>query len=211
MRAVAEILLRAPRVPVELTTSPSGEHIRDYLLARRRGIRSHLWARSILRIPPPDAPILKGRRFRAARTNIRRAHREGISCRELPEAERLRVLRELSQPEWLLERTVDTWWVAETADGLAVGIALATVDRNWAMLNVLVAPQYAARYLLHTHLVLSLRELGVAYLTTRSTSALVLPAGLLYLQARLGYEIANLRVLPESPVTSPQPRPAFEL
>ncbi len=201
-RAALEVLLGAPRLSVELTTSPTGEHIRDYLLARRRGIRSHLYARSILRIPRAGAPMLKGRRFRAARTNITRAQLEGISCRELPVSERPRVLRELDESEWLLDRTLDSWWVAETAEGSAVGVAVATVDRNWAMLNVLVAPRYTARYLLHTHMVASLRDRGLSYLTTRSRSALALPAGFLYLQARLGYEIANLRVVPARPEAS---------
>ena len=84
--------------------------------------------------------------------------------------------------------------MAETADRSAEGVVLVTVDQKWAMLNILVAPLYTARYLLHTHMVLSLQASGVSFLTTRSPSALVLPPGLLYLQARLGYEIVNLRV-----------------
>jgi len=193
LRAAAEVLLAAPRLSVELTSSPSGELIRQYMLARRRGIRSHLRARSVLRVPPPETPMLSGRRFHAARSNVARARREGIACRELPEPERPGALRELGVLETMLRRKTDRWWVAEAAD-TTVGVALVTVDRSWAMLNVLDAPEYPARYLLHTHIVGSLRAAGVRYLTTRGPSALVMPEGLLYLQARLGYEVVNLRV-----------------
>ena len=92
-RAALEVVLGAPLLSVELTASPSGELIRDYLLARRRGVRTHLYAQTVLCIPPIGAEMLKGRRFRAARTNITRARREGITCRDLPESERPRVLR----------------------------------------------------------------------------------------------------------------------
>jgi hypothetical protein len=193
-RAALEVLLRAPRLEVELTSSPGGDLIRGYLLARRRGIRSHLRARSVLRIPPVGEPMLSGRRFHAARTNVARARREGITCRELPEAERPQVLGALNVLDSMLARTADRWWVAEAADRSPVGLALATVDRRWAMLNVLDAPRYPARYLLHTHVVAALRGDGVRYLMPRSPSALVLPEGLLYLQARLGYEVVNLSV-----------------
>jgi hypothetical protein len=144
--------------------------------------------------------MLEGRRFRAVRTNVTRARREGIVCRELPDSDRARVLRDVNQADTLLERAADCWWAAETEDRSAVGLALATVDRHWAMLNLLVAPRYTTRYLLHSHMVASLRASGVRYLTTRSPSALVLPSGLLYLQARLGYEIFNLRVTRGGPI-----------
>jgi hypothetical protein len=180
--------------PVELTATPSGELIREYLTARRRGIRSHLYAKSVLRIPPGEAPILRGRSFRAARTNTTRARSEGITCRDLRASERLSVLRELGEPEWLLDRTVDRWWMAEAPDGSAVGLALATVDERWAMLNILVAPRYTARYLLHTHLVSQLQAAGVRYVIAQAPSPLVLDPGLVYLQGRLGYEVANLRL-----------------
>lgn len=194
LRAAAAVLLRAPSMTVDLAPSPSGLLIREYLLARRRGVRSHLRARSVLRIPPEGTPLLSGRRFHAARTNVARARREGIACRELPGPERPRALRELGMLETMLRRTTDRWWVAEAADGTTLGVALVTVDRTWALLNVLDAPGYPARYLLHTHVVGALRGAGVRYMTTKGPSALVLPEGLLYLQARLGYEVVNLRV-----------------
>jgi hypothetical protein len=210
-RAAIEIVLGAPLLSVELTASPSGELIRDYLLARKGGIRTHLHAQSILRIPPMGAPMHKGRRFRAARTNSTRARREGITCRELPESERPRVLRELNHPDILRElnhpellgSTLGRWWVAETTDRSAAGVALATVDQKWALLHFLIAPQYPARYLLHTHMVLSLQASGVRYLAQRNPNALLLSPGLRYLQARLGYEVFNLRVTSERLARSP--------
>jgi hypothetical protein len=187
------ILLRAPRLWVELTDSPSGELIRAYLIARRRGIRSHLYAQGVLTLPPGDVPLLRGRRFQAARTNVTRARHEGIVCRSLPEPDRPRVLSELNESTSLLDRKVDRWWVAEGSDGHAVGLALVIVDVQWAMLKILAAERYEARYLLHTHVVGELRASGVRYLFAECQNALALPAGLQYLQARLGYEIANLR------------------
>jgi len=193
-RAALEVVLGAPLLSVELTGSPSGELIRDYLLARRRGVRTHLYAQTVLCIPPIGAQMLKGRRFRAARTNITRARREGITCGDLPESERPRVLRELDESASLLERTVDHWWVAEMPDRSPAGFALATVDQKWALLNWLVAPRYTARYLLNSHIMLALQAAGVRYLATRSPMAVVQSSGVLYLQARLGYEIVRLRV-----------------
>ncbi len=192
--ASARILLRAPRLSVELTDSPSGDLIRRYLNIRRRGVRSHLYAQGVLTLPASPAPLLQGRRFQAARTNVSRALREGIACRGLPESDRPRALAELSESVSLLERRIDRWWVAEQPDGRAVGLALVTVDEQWAMLNVLAATGYAARYLLHTHVVSELRAVGSRYLFAEGPNALTLPPGLQYLQARLGYEIANLRL-----------------
>ncbi len=140
--------------------------------------------------------MLIGRRFHAARTNITRARYEGIRCRELPDSERANVLRELALPQSLLERASDRWWVAERPNRTSVGVASATVDDKWALLNLLVARRYTARYLLHTHMVGSLQASGIRHLTHRGPNALVTPPGLLYLQARLGYEIVNLRLMP---------------
>ena len=72
---------------------------------------------------------------------------------------------------------------------------MATVDQKWALLHFLIAPRYTARYLLHTHMVFSLQASGVRYLTHRGPSALLIPPGLLYMQARLGYEVVNLRLM----------------
>ena len=195
-RAALEIMVGAPPLLVELTASPSGELIRDYLMARWRGVRPHVRAQTILRIPSVGGPMLNGRRFRAARTNITRARHEGLTCRELPGLERRRVLRELTHPESILDWSVDRWWVCEDRDGSAAGLALATVDQDWALLNFLIARRHTARYLLHTHMVFSLQACGVKYVTHRGPNALMMAPGIRYFQARLGYEIVNLQVSP---------------
>jgi hypothetical protein len=89
---------------------------------------------------------------------------------------------------------IDRWWMAEDSDGSAAGVALVTVDQKWAMLNLLVASRYSARYLLHAHMVESLQASGVRYLLPGTPTTLLLPPELLYMQARLGYEIVNLRM-----------------
>src|SRR5690348_5918569 len=51
-RAAVKVLLAAPVRSVELTASPSGERIGDYLRPRQRGPRSRVYAQSVLSIPP---------------------------------------------------------------------------------------------------------------------------------------------------------------
>jgi hypothetical protein len=61
------------------------------------------------------------------------------------------------------------------------------------------------RYLLHTELVAALQREGVGHLLYQGPSSLVIEPGLLYLQARLGYEVANLQISPSTSVAARLP------
>jgi hypothetical protein len=92
----------------------------------------------------------------------------------------------------LLARRADEWLVALDRDDDVVGGALVSVDRSWAMLNILVGAAYPVRYALHTDLVRRLGAAGVEHMFVSDESALVLPDGLQYLQRILGYRVVNL-------------------
>jgi hypothetical protein len=198
--AAVFVLARLPRLEVTLTDSAGGRIIDAYLRERRRGLRSHLLARGVLTLPQgPEEPYLAGRSRQAVRTNGARAQRLGIAINELSErsgvedaARSLSASGLIDNPEALLARLGDAWLIAVDPTGEVVGAVVATIDRDWAMLNILVGSSYPARYALHTALVLKLSQMGVRHLFATNESALVLPPGLQYLQRILGYEVVNL-------------------
>ncbi len=98
----------------------------------------------------------------------------------------------------IVNRPCDPVWVVRNGVSENVGLMWATVDREWAMLRLLVAKRSEARYALHTELVRYLCSQGVRYLFAREVSALLLPPGLQYFQQLLGYQVAHLRVLREA-------------
>jgi len=199
--ALLRVIIRLPRVTVSLTDSPSGRVIGAYLRARHRGVRSHLLARGVLALPRTPDDYLPGRSRRAVRTNISHAAKQGVRCRSLkngPPAEaavrRLAAHGLVDNADVLLARRADEWVIALDRDDQVVGGALVTVDRTWAMLNILVGFSYPVRYALHTDLVLRLGATGVEYLFVSNESALMLPEGLQYLQRILGYRVVNLHL-----------------
>lgn len=198
--AVVVVLARLPRLKVTLTDSAGGRVIDAYLRERRRGLRSHLFARGVLTLPEgPQELYLAGRSRQAVRTNRARAEQLGIAINELSErsdvedaARSLGASGLIDNPDALLARVSDEWLIAVDPTGEVVGAVVATIDRDWAMLNILVGSSYPARYALHTALVLKLSQMGVRHLFATNESALALPPGLQYLQRILGYEVANL-------------------
>lgn len=197
--AFLRLVVRLPRVTVSLTDSPRGRVIGAYLRARHWGVRSHLLARGVLALPQTPDAYLRGRSRRAVRTNVSRATKEGVRCTPLPNGaaaeaavRRLADHGLVSNPAVLLARSADEWVIARDRDGDVVGGALVTVDRTWAMLNLLVGVTYPVRYALHTELVLNLGAAGVKHLFPSCNSALVLPEGSQYFQQILGYRIVNL-------------------
>ena len=164
-------------------------------------MRSHLLARGVLTLPRSPAEYLAGRSRRAVRTNRSHAIKLGISilCPSSGLAvrdsvERLAATGLIDNPDVLLARTSDEWLIVLDPSEEVVGGALVTIDRDWAMLNILVGSSYQVRYALHTELVLKLRAMGVQHLFASNESALVLPPGLQYLQRILGYQVVNLRL-----------------
>lgn len=200
--AALQVITRLPCIDVSLTGSERGQAIRDYLGRRRYGLGLRLRARSVLTIPDSPEEYLAGRSRRATRTNVSRAKRQGIACvgpydavSAQPGVERL-IANDLLNPAAVRRRSCDEWLIALDRSGDAVGGAMTTVDREWAMLSFLVGTSYDVRYALHTTLVLRLGEIGVRHLFTRGESALLLSPGLQYMQRLLGYEVRNLRLQP---------------
>jgi hypothetical protein len=191
------LISRLPRLTVSLTDARAGRVIDAYLRNRRRGIRSRLLAQGVLALPQKPEHYLSGRHRQAVRTNVSRAAKEGIQCTPLPAHQAVRRLaaRRLVGDEMLDSRSNDDeWLIAYDRDGNVVGGALVTVDRDWAMLNILAALSYPVRYALHTNLVLMLGSRGVGHLFVTGQSALMLPDGLQYLQRILGYRVVNLHL-----------------
>jgi hypothetical protein len=84
------------------------------------------------------------------------------------------------------------WWVARSADGEPVAVAILVVDSEWALLSLLKSTEHAARYLLHTEVALSLGRAGVRYLLTDSPMVLRLDPNVRFFQRMLGYQVAHL-------------------
>ena len=137
------------------------------------------------------------------RTALRRAAVDGASCAAVADVdERRAALRAVAGTvdgvagwgDTLFARPFDRWWVARNDDGRPVGFAVATVDGRSALLQSLVACSSEIRVLVHTEMVGDLCAAGVRCLAVRDGCALLMPSGLHYLQQRLGYELAHLRV-----------------
>jgi hypothetical protein len=199
--ALVRLLVGLPRLEVSLTDAPGGAVIGAYLRERRRGVRTHLIAQGVLTLVPEPSDYLRGRRRQALRTNLTHAAAAGIRCvpvQGAPAAARavaeLAAAGLIDNPEVLSERAADTWTLAVDADGRVLGGALVSVDRSWAMINVLVASDFPARYALHTDVAARLGAAGVSYLFVSERSALALSDGLQYLQRILGYRVVNLRL-----------------
>ena len=199
--ATALVLARAPRVEVSLTDSPSAHSIDAYLRERRWGLRTRLRARGVLTIPPTPEEYLTGRSRRAVRTNRTQAVTLGIDCGDLCDSasaeaavRQLTVRGVFGDSEHLLTNRRDRWLIARDPSGRAVGALRVTIDRDWAMLSVLVGAPSAVRYALHTDLVLKLSQMGVRYLIAETKSPLALTPGLQHFQRILGYRLVNLRL-----------------
>ena len=199
--ALLRLLTRLPRIKLPLTDAPSGRVIRNYLRKRRRGIRSHLLARSILTLPRSGEDYLAGRSRRAVRTNRSHAVSLGITCAGWYDTvaaqnavQTLTGTARLINPAVLTARATDNWLFAFDASGEVVGGSLVTIDRECAMFTILVGSTSPARYALHTELVLKLIAMGVRFLFATTESALLLPPGIQHMQRVLGYEVTHLRL-----------------
>jgi hypothetical protein len=199
--AMLRVLTGLPRIAVSLTDDPSGRVIDGYLRKRRRGVRSHRFARSVLTLPTTSEEYLAGRSRRAVRTNRSHAVSLGITCAGLYDnasakdaVQSLTVTAGLINPVVLVPRTSDNWLIALDESGEVVGGMLVTIDREWAMFTILVGSSLAVRYALHTDLVLKLIEMGVQHLFATTQSALLLPPGLQHMQRVLGYRVVHLRL-----------------
>lgn len=206
LRALVLVVSRLPILTVSLTDSPAGRAILDHLSERRRGVRVNCIAQGVLHLPATQAEYLAGRHRQAVRTNTRRARDAGIECRPVVGVEReelldrwIRIWQPQVAPSVRPAQYMSgvpahaEWWIAVDPGDIPLGLAVLSVDRDWALLRTMVCKSHAARWLLHTHIVGKLCERGVGHFLVREASALLMSPNLQYFQERLGYGIAHLR------------------
>ncbi len=195
--ALVHLLVRLPRLEVNVSDDAAGREIDRFLRARAHGVFYHRIAQGVLEIPPQYVAYLRGRSRQAVRTNLHRAESSKLRCHPLVAVDALdQAAERLGMPKGtgtLMRERDDAVWVARDEKDQEVGLLWATIDSEWAMLRNLAATRGEARYLLHTELVRYLGRRGVRYLFVQGGNALSLAPGLQYFQRLLGYQVVCLR------------------
>ena len=207
--ALCTVMWRLPRIRVRLTDSAAGERISAHLAQREwRIIRTNRLAQGVLILPGTMEEYLSGRHSEALRRNLRRAERERVSSDLLPGPEQ----RYWALRRWLESCTKESerdlawfeYWAARREEpgrlwlgaldpsGDIVGFAVATVDVDVALLEVLVSAMYPALWRLNAAIAERLCQAGVRYLMTNSGSALRVEPHVQQLQRLLRYRIAHI-------------------
>ena len=212
--AFVRVLLGLPRIEVRLSDETAGRRIGEHLRVRVFGVLpKHRVAQGVLAVPPSMGAYLSGRSRQAVRTNTARAARAGIAVSRLVtlEARRDAVDRYTGPAPALVDREWrDEWWrraaedgrvwlAASNPDGQIQGLLVATVDLDWAMLEVAIARQHCTRWLLQKVLLQHLVDSGVRYMFTGTGNVLSLGPSLRHIQRLLGYVVANLAVSANPP------------
>jgi hypothetical protein len=209
MRAGVSLVRNLPVVDVELSDESAGAMIRERLGGKLPGRQLRV-ARAALRLPEDRASYLRGRPRQAVRTNLRHAETEGIVCRTLTRVEDQQAAMKAffsSGPFTDADRVYvnqkldinpgqQEFYCAEDADGNTIAIAAVAVDGNCALLVFHHSGDgeltWKARYALSVHMISSLIERKVQVLLVGGT--LTLEPGLRYVQQRLGFIPANIRI-----------------
>lgn len=165
---------------------------------------------AVLMVPSELSTYLAGRKRQALRTNLRRAEEHGVVVSEVTQGatqvECVRRIMAARNDSWLeqhgswLERAAGDGLVRLFAgygpDGALLTVAVVVADASWAILRLCVSVDGTvagySRYATHVYMVDSLIRSGVRALLV--DSVLVATPGLRYLQARLGFDPANLAV-----------------
>jgi len=207
--AFARLVARLPRFEVRLSETGAGRRIGAHLAARTvGGLPKHRLAQAVLVVPPSMESYLSGRSRRATRTNLARAVRAGFAVKELVSLEeRLDALRRnagdaptRADREWLdlwSQRTGEegrVWLAAFDQEGSLKALAVATVDMEWAMLEVGIAREHCARWLVETAMLERLVQSRALYLLPATGNALSGGPSVRHFQRLMGYTVANLRV-----------------
>ena len=207
--AFARLAFRLPRLEVRLSETEAGRRIRANLGARVLGfLPKHRLAQGVLAVPPTLGEYLTGRSRRAVRTNVAHAARKGIATDLLVTVDARRdALNRNAGPApapvdrdwrevWSLRAAEDgrVWLAASDAEGGFWGLAVATVDVEWAMIEVAIAREHAVRWQLHTAMLAHFVDTGVQYVFTADGNALSVGPSLRHVQRLLGYSVANLVV-----------------
>jgi hypothetical protein len=178
---------------------------------------------SVLQIDARLDPLADAR-FATLRRHDRKARRAGITCREVPQAEReallaeavrfeiehpdLRYRREKPKTDGLL--AAGLWMVAESADGTPLVLSVTPISGNAALLRYMRTMSdhpdtRLARYALTAQLVRELRRRHVSYLVD-NVSPISLPSALRQFATMTGFRIVRATVV--RPPDEPSPAPA---
>lgn len=206
--ALGRLVLGLPWVELSVSDSVAGQRIAHHLDYRtRRGFPMRRVAQGVLTLPSDRDDYLRGRRRQAVRTNLGHARRAGARVEEVidPGARHTALMawHQLvgargspgrPHPVTFFDATAAgrIWLLARGGDGLAAGLAVATVDTSWAMVELLGTHDHPLRWLLHTTLVLRLHDSGVRYVFAAPGNALDLPAGTQHMQRLMGYRLMNI-------------------
>ncbi len=202
VRSLWSVMTSLPRLSVTLTSSPNGREIDRQLSLRRWGVPKNRIAQAVMPVPASEEAYLRDG-HRIVRRQVRRARAAGVSCEVLRgEGERAGVRRSLAPRMPGLNGWLDVlpypsdacWWVARSANGDPIGLAVVVADSDWALLRILLSKDHPARYLLHTEIALALGRTGVRYLMTSSPMVPRMEPNVRYFQWMLGYQVAHLVV-----------------
>lgn len=202
-------LLRLPRLEVSLSDRPEGRLIARHLV-RHSEFAGWRRASAALQLPADEASYLRGKARGRLRTNVSRARDAGIRCRRVTEAaEQVELLRQVgaargpAEPtDYYIERFVGpepyNFFATEDADGRLINLCVLVVDGYAALVAYHVSlPDHPhtspARWLASLHVINETIRRGARVLVVES-SALDLDSGLAFFQARLGYQVVNLRL-----------------
>ncbi|MGD0834782.1 MAG: hypothetical protein ABSA40_10270 [Candidatus Dormibacteria bacterium] len=213
------LLVRAlPRIDVSVGAGDAGAEIVKHLAVRHRGRHVNRRAVGVLALPDDPEVYLQGTKRRGARANLREAEALGLTFRELPDAattrvEAARILKLHRDEFWDAEalghavaRRTSRVFVVEDGERAVRALAAVVVDEAWAHMYLCISDRseasHAALYLLNVGVIKQLSVERVRYVFV--SSAFHLTPGQRYLQARLGFELMNLRLArPSSRSASP--------
>lgn len=215
-RAIALIglLLRSPKVDVVLSESAAGQLVREHLNERSLGVfpRNRL-CRGVLILPQQGSDYLRGRRRRAARTNLRRAAAAGIRCETVGcPSDALRAARQIVRRrqvptaaedlatltcawQMLFDQPEVTLLIARDRASCPLAVAAVVIDDEVCLIHAAVARSHDARWALHHHLVLTLIARRVKYLLTTDGGpfgALGFPPEVQHFQHLHGYDLCHI-------------------
>jgi hypothetical protein len=171
----------------------------------------------VLELPTVEASYLAGRHRQALRTNLRHAHKQGLTCDRVDTYdtwhEAAQTVIESRSDREAAVRDIDLPWhgqavayyLAHDADKTPPAFARVALFGRFGVLSCMLShhgrPNASwARYQLHTFLAMDLGASGVQYLLVGS--ALRESVGNEYFQHLLGYRARNLRVEVVDPAPS---------
>jgi hypothetical protein len=208
-----------PGIDVSVGAGGAGREIAKHLAIRHRGRYVNRRAVGVLALPDDPDVYLQGTKRRGARANLREAEALGLAFRELADAaatreEAARILKLHGDEFWDAEamgdavaRRTSRVFVVDDEARAVRALAAVVADEKWAHMYLCISDKseasHAALYLLNVGVIKQLCVERVRYVFV--SSAFHLTPGQRYLQARLGFELMNLRLLRTSSLGASSP------